>query len=68
MIMTSFAFLQEFHHNILNYQISASSNIALSDIFGCLEDAEETLEIEDFSVSQTTLENVSTVRINVNFA
>eukprot|EP00112_Aurelia_sp_Birch-Aquarium-sp1_P021825 Seg597.6 transcript_id=Seg597.6/GoldUCD/mRNA.D3Y31 product="Retinal-specific ATP-binding cassette transporter" protein_id=Seg597.6/GoldUCD/D3Y31 len=57
------AVLKEFHHNILNYQISASSNVALSDIFGCLEDAEESLDIEDFSVNQTTLENVF-----INFA
>ena len=51
--------LQEHHHNLLQYQIHSSSRVALSDIFACLEDYEDSTNIEDFSVSQTTLENVS---------
>jgi len=57
------AVLKERHHNLLQYQIHSSSRVVLSDIFACLENCEEGMNIEDFSVSQTTLENVF-----INFA
>ena len=44
---------------MLEYQIHGSSRISLSDIFAALENSEASVNIEDFSVSQTTLENVS---------
>ncbi|XP_065067747.1 ATP-binding cassette sub-family A member 2-like [Rhopilema esculentum] len=57
------AVLKECHHNMLEYQIHGSSRISLSDIFAALENSEASVNIEDFSVSQTTLENVF-----INFA
>ena len=59
LLIVSIFQLQERHHNLLQYQIHSSSRVVLSDIFACLENCEEGMNIEDFSVSQTTLENVS---------
>eukprot|EP00794_Sanderia_malayensis_P015936 gene15936-17537_t len=57
------AVLKETQHNMLQYQIHASSRVTLSDIFGCMDDAQSQFDVEDYSVSQTTLENVF-----INFA
>ncbi|XP_061181755.1 phospholipid-transporting ATPase ABCA1-like [Saccostrea echinata] len=53
--------LLEAHHNMLQYQLK--SRIKLSSIFGQLEKAKSRLNIEDYSVSQTTLDQVF-----INFA
>lgn len=53
--------LLEAHHNMLQYQLK--SRAKLSYIFGQLERAKSLLNIEDYSVSQTTLDQVF-----INFA
>jgi len=55
--------LKEKHHNVIQYQIPSSENMSLSLIFDTMEKVFEELEIEDYSVSQTSLDNVF-----VNFA
>ena len=57
--MCSLFYLQERHHNMLQYQIP-SGVMPLANVFGCIESAQEALDIEDYSVSQTTLDNVRT--------
>ena len=48
--------LKEEHNNMVQYQLD--SKIKLSRIFGQLEAVKEELMIEDYSVSQTTLDQV----------
>jgi hypothetical protein len=48
--------IKEEHNNMLQYQLK--SNIKLSYIFGQLEAVRTHLSIEDYSVSQTTLDQV----------
>ncbi|XP_052284173.1 phospholipid-transporting ATPase ABCA1-like isoform X3 [Dreissena polymorpha] len=55
------AVLKEKHHNMLQYQLG--SDIKLSNLFGQIEEVRERLQIEDYSVSQTTLDQVF-----INFA
>jgi len=47
---------QEQHHNMLQYQLGP--DIKLSQLFGQIETVRERLNIEDYSVSQTTLDQV----------
>lgn len=54
--------LKECHHNFAQFQI-LSDNISLAQIFAKMEEVCVDLEIEDYSVSQTSLDNVF-----VNFA
>lgn len=49
--------LKEKHHNMLQYQLG--SDIQLSELFGQIEAVRGRLNIEDYSVSQTTLDQVS---------
>ena len=49
--------LKEKHHNMLQYQLG--SDIKLSRLFGQIEAVRERLLIEDYSVSQTTLDQVT---------
>nr|XP_058969338.1 ATP-binding cassette sub-family A member 2-like [Pocillopora verrucosa] len=56
------ATLKENHHNMVQYQLP-SGVMALSEVFGHIESSYEVLKIEDYSVSQTTLDNVF-----INFA
>lgn len=56
------AVLKEKHFNILHYQLGVKENF-LSKIFLSMENAKSLLNIEDYSVSQTTLDQVF-----INFA
>ncbi|XP_026112549.1 ATP-binding cassette sub-family A member 2-like isoform X3 [Carassius auratus] len=56
------AVLKERHHTKIQYQLK-SENISLAQVFSRMEQVVEVLSIEDYSVSQTTLDNVF-----VNFA
>merc|ERR1711916_356112 len=49
--------LQEEHHGQIQFQVS-DPDMTLGRIFGSLEAQREPLNIEDYSVSQTTLEEV----------
>uniref|UniRef100_A0A8C2D8D4 ATP-binding cassette, sub-family A (ABC1), member 2 n=1 Tax=Cyprinus carpio TaxID=7962 RepID=A0A8C2D8D4_CYPCA len=53
---------KERHHTKIQYQLK-SENISLAQVFSKMEQVVEVLSIEDYSVSQTTLDNVF-----VNFA
>uniref|UniRef100_A0A3B3QVD2 ATP-binding cassette sub-family A member 2 n=1 Tax=Paramormyrops kingsleyae TaxID=1676925 RepID=A0A3B3QVD2_9TELE len=56
------AILKERHHTKVQYQLK-SDNISLAQVFSKMEQVVEVLGMEDYSVSQTTLDNVF-----VNFA
>uniref|UniRef100_A0A4W4HDR5 ATP-binding cassette sub-family A member 2 n=1 Tax=Electrophorus electricus TaxID=8005 RepID=A0A4W4HDR5_ELEEL len=56
------AVLKERHHTKIQYQLK-SERISLAQVFSKMEQVVEVLSIEDYSVSQTTLDNVF-----VNFA
>ena len=49
--------LKDVHQGLLNYQITETS-LSWAKIFGMMERAKENLNIEDYSVGQTTLEQV----------
>ena len=49
--------LQDKHHNQLEYQFP-SQGLVLSKVFGHLEANRKIFDIEDYSVSQTTLDQV----------
>jgi len=49
--------LKDHHEGLLHYQIY-TSDVSWSHIFGTTERAKHHLQIEDYSVSQTTLEQV----------
>lgn len=52
-----FYLLQDKHHNQLEYQFP-SQGLVLSKVFGHLEANRKIFDIEDYSVSQTTLDQV----------
>lgn len=49
--------LIDIHQNYLNYHIT-NTNMTLAEIFGTIEKAKVDFNIEDYSVSQTTLEQI----------
>ncbi|XP_048758710.2 phospholipid-transporting ATPase ABCA3-like isoform X2 [Ostrea edulis] len=55
--------LKDMHQGMVTYHIARNSNLTLGTIFGILESAKSEFHIEDYSVSQTTLEQVF-----INFA
>ena len=55
--------LKDHHHALVMYQIRSTENQSWAHVFGSMERARETYHIEDYSVSQTTLEQVF-----INFA
>lgn len=52
---------QERHHTKVQYQLK-SEHISLAQVFSKMEQVVGVLGIEDYSVSQTTLDNVSVPR------
>lgn len=52
--------LKECHHNMVQYELP-SEHLSLSHVFSKMEEAVRDLEIEDYSVSQNTLDNVSCI-------
>jgi len=58
--------LQERYHNMIQYQLK-SEQVSLASIFGTMEKARNQLNIEDYSVSQTTLDQVREREIVWNF-
>ena len=55
------AIIKECHYNILQFEMKCR-NISLSYVFSKMESAQKDLSIEDYSVSQNTLDNVSKYR------
>ena len=58
--------LQESHHSIVQFEL-ASGSFSLSQLFCKMEEAERDLPVEDYSVSQNTLDNVSN-KLSLNSA
>jgi len=52
------SYLQERHHTKVQYQLK-SEWTCLAQVFSKMEQVVDLLGIEDYSVSQTTLDNVS---------
>lgn len=48
---------------MVQYQLPSGA-MELSEVFGHIESSYEALRIEDYSVSQTTLDNVRTISFN----
>ena len=59
------AIIKESHYNILQFEMKCR-NISLSYVFSKMESAQKDLSIEDYSVSQNTLDNVSNGLFHVN--
>jgi len=57
MMMMMMMMLQECHHNILQYEFP-SAGLCLSSVFAIMEEACRDLPIDDYSISQNTLDNV----------
>lgn len=51
------ATLKDLHHGYVHYQVS-SDGVGWSRLFGTMERSRNELELEDYSVSQTTLEQI----------
>jgi len=49
--------LQECHHNVIQYEFP-SARLSLSSVFAVMEEACRDLPIDDYSISQNTLDNV----------
>ena len=52
------AIVKECHYNLLQFELKCQ-NISLSYAFSKLEEAQKDFNIEDYSISQNTLDNVS---------
>lgn len=52
------AVLKECHHGYLRYQLPARDMPPMADVFSALERAKETLPVEDYSLSQTSLDEI----------
>ena len=50
--------LRECHQSVAQFQLPAATGLRFSEVFGHLEAARQRLDIEDYSVSQTTLDQV----------
>ena len=55
-----FLCVQEQHHNMVQYEL-AIENLSLSFLFGKMEEAQRDMQVEDYSVCQNNLDNVSTI-------
>lgn len=51
-------FLRETYQELLTYYVPPSNETKWSKMFGLIESAKESLEIEDYSIKQTSLEQV----------
>ena len=52
--------LQEKHHNMVCYQLPLTAR-KLGDVFGSLEAEKDNLGIQEYSISQTTLDQVKLI-------
>ena len=50
--------LREHHQNVLHYQLPATSDVTLAQIFSRMEQTRTLFGVEDYAVSQTTLDQV----------
>jgi len=59
--------LREHHQNVLHYQLP-TANVTLAQIFSHMEHARALFSIEDYAVSQTTLDQVQRVYLCIRHA
>ena len=57
-ILFSLFSLQDDHHNMVQYEMKLE-HVSLSELFAKLEENQTRLNIVDYSVSHTTLDNLS---------
>jgi ATP-binding cassette subfamily A (ABC1) protein 3 len=50
--------LKDVHHGLVHYHVPKSPTVGLASVFAVIEDVRERFSIDDYSVSQTTLEQV----------
>ena len=50
--------LKDHHHGLIHYHIRRTTGVTWAQLFGAVERARSTFNIEDYSLSQTTLEQV----------
>jgi len=50
--------LKDSHHGLVQYHIPRSPSVSLSALFSTMEEVRGRLSVEDYSISQTTLEQV----------
>jgi len=50
--------LKELHHGLINYHIVRTPELHWAQLFGAVELARSTYDIEDYSLTQTTLEQI----------
>ena len=55
--------LKDIHHGLVQYHVPRSPSVSLAALFSAMEDVRGQFPVEDYSVSQTTLEQVF-----INFA
>jgi len=55
--------LKDVHHGLVQYHIPRSPSVSFAALFSTMEDVRAQLSVEDYSISQTTLEQVF-----INFA
>ena len=58
---------QEQHHNMVRFQLPPH-NITVATIFGVMEREKNNLNLEDYSISQTTLDEVSPTPLPISLA
>lgn len=56
--------LQAHHHNMLEFSVR-SNDVPLSSVFNNLQEAKDFLQLQDFFVSQTTLDQVRTSKMQI---
>jgi len=59
-VLTDLFPFQECHHNMVQHELP-SGGLSLSTLFSKMEEAARSLNVEDYSISQNTLDNVSSV-------
>ena len=55
--------VKDVHHGLVQYHIARSPSVSFAALFSAMEEMRDQLSVEDYSVSQTTLEQVF-----INFA
>lgn len=50
--------LKDVHYGLVHYHVPKSPTVSFATLFACLEEVRERFSIDDYSVGQTTLEQV----------
>lgn len=58
--------LKDYHQGMVHFHLPESRDLTWARLFGTMEEAKESFSIEDYSVGQTTLEQVSSTFTAIN--